>query len=138
MQAALTKLDLRDKYTIELSLYCFFMWWSVTCLVPERDRERLSLLAFSGTYSPYKPCNHNQYIGIIIFPHIDNPQSTGYNQPKKKAIKIINEKREGPINLTNHWRKRLQFTSGSKKTLLNPNTETKPYAAIICQPEERE
>ena len=60
-----------------------------------------------GPYSPYKPCNHNLYIGIIIFPHIDNPQSTGYNQPKKKTIKIINEKSEGPINLTNHWRKRL-------------------------------
>ena len=32
-----------------------------------------------GPYSPYKPFNHNLYIGIIIFPHIDNPQSTGYN-----------------------------------------------------------
>ena len=30
-----------------------------------------------------------------------------------------------------------QFTCGSKKTYLNPNTETKPYAATICQPEER-
>ena len=36
----------------------------------ERDRERI--------YNPYKPCNHNLHIGIIIFPHIDNPQSTGY------------------------------------------------------------
>ena len=42
----------------------------------------------------------------IIFPHIDNPQSTGYNQ-EKKPIKIINEKCEGPIDLTNHWRKKL-------------------------------
>ena len=32
-----------------------------------------------GPYSPYKPFNHNLYIGIIIFPHMDNPQSTGYN-----------------------------------------------------------
>ena len=32
-----------------------------------------------GPYSPYKPFNHNLYIGIIIFPHTDNPQSTGYN-----------------------------------------------------------
>ena len=32
-----------------------------------------------GPHSPYKPCNHNLYIGIIIFPHIDNPQSTGNN-----------------------------------------------------------
>ena len=60
-----------------------------------------------GPYSPYKTFNHNLYIGTIIFPHIDNPQSTGYNSPKKKPIKIINEKSEGPINLTNHWRKRL-------------------------------
>ena len=32
-----------------------------------------------GPYSPYKPCNHNLYIGIIIFPHIDNPQYAGYD-----------------------------------------------------------
>ena len=32
-----------------------------------------------GPYSPYKPCNHSLYIGIIIFPHIDKPQSTGRN-----------------------------------------------------------
>ena len=25
-----------------------------------------------GPLSPYKPCNHSLYIGIIIFPHIDN------------------------------------------------------------------
>ena len=30
-----------------------------------------------GPYSPYKTCTHSLYIGIIIFPHIDNPQSTG-------------------------------------------------------------
>ena len=55
---------------------------------PERERERereikfISLFGDRGhrdPYSPYKPCNHNLYIGIIIFPHIDNPQSTGYN-----------------------------------------------------------
>ena len=49
------------------------------------ERERLSLSAFFenrghwGPYSPYKPFNHNLYIGIIIFPHIDNPQYTGYD-----------------------------------------------------------
>ena len=48
------------------------------------ERERLSLSTFLGTedigpYSPYKLCNHNLHIGIIIFPHIDNTQSTGYN-----------------------------------------------------------
>ena len=82
----------------------------------EREREREREIKFiglfgdrghRGPYSPYKRCNHNLYIGIIIFPHIDSPQSTGYNHPKKKTIKIINKKSEGPINLTNHWRKRL-------------------------------
>ena len=32
-----------------------------------------------GPCSPYKPFNHNLYIGINIFPHIDSPQSTGYH-----------------------------------------------------------
>ena len=50
-----------------------------------------------GPYSPYKLCNHNLYIGIIIFPHIDNPQSTGYNYPTKKTNKIINEKVRAPL-----------------------------------------
>ena len=39
-----------------------------------------------GPYSPYKPCHHNLYIGITIFPHIDNTQSTGYNYLKKREI----------------------------------------------------
>ena len=48
----------------------------------EREIKFIGLLGdrgHRGPYSPYKPCNHNLYIGIIIFPHIDNPQSTGYN-----------------------------------------------------------
>ena len=56
-------------------------------LAPEREREReikfIGLFedrGHRGPYSPYKPFNHNLYIGIIIFPHIDNPQSTGYNR----------------------------------------------------------
>ena len=32
-----------------------------------------------GQYNPYKLCNHSLYIGIIIFPHIDNPESTGHD-----------------------------------------------------------
>ena len=32
-----------------------------------------------GPYSPYEQCNHSLYIGIIIFPHIDNTQSTDNN-----------------------------------------------------------
>ena len=52
--------------------------------VAEREREIKFIGLFEdrghrGPYSPYKPFNHNLYIGIIIFPHIDNPQSTGYN-----------------------------------------------------------
>ena len=50
----------------------------------QREREIKFICLFGdrghrGPYSPYKPCNHNLYIGIIIFPHIDNPQYTGYN-----------------------------------------------------------
>ena len=57
--------------------YLSFLLW-------EREREIKFIGLFGdrghrGPYSPYKPCNHNLYIGIIIFPHIDNPQSTGYN-----------------------------------------------------------
>ena len=52
--------------------------------IGEREREIKFIGLFEdrghrGPYSPYKPFNHNLYIGIIIFPHIDNPQSTGYN-----------------------------------------------------------
>ena len=82
----------------------------VVCLQREREIKFIGLLGdrgHRGPYSPYKPCNHNLYIGMIIFSYIDNTQSTGYDQPKKKTIKIINEKNEGPINLTNHWRERL-------------------------------
>ena len=32
-----------------------------------------------GPYSPCKPSNHSLYIGIIIFTHIDNTQSTDHN-----------------------------------------------------------
>ena len=66
----------------------------------EREIKFIGLFedrGYRGPYSPYKPFNHNLYIGIIIFPNIDNPQSTGYNQAKKKTIKIINEKSEGPL-----------------------------------------
>ena len=51
---------------------------------PEREREIKFIGLFEnrghrGPYSPYKPFNHDLYIGIIIFPHIDNPQYTGYD-----------------------------------------------------------
>ena len=60
----------------------------------EREREIKFIGLFGdrghrGPYSPYKLRNHNLYIRIIIFPHIDNPQSTGYNYPKKKKTKQL-------------------------------------------------
>ena len=44
----------------------------------------LSLMAFLGRRGPCSPCNRNIHIGIIIFPHIDDTQSTGYNHFKMK------------------------------------------------------
>ena len=35
-------------------------------------------IGHQGPCGPYKLCNHNLYIGIIIFPHIDNTQYTGH------------------------------------------------------------
>ena len=32
-----------------------------------------------GPHSPYKPCDHYLYIGIIIFPHLDKTQPTVHN-----------------------------------------------------------
>ena len=50
----------------------------------EREREIKFIDLFGdrghrSPYGPYQSCNDNLYIGMIIFPHIDNPQSTGYN-----------------------------------------------------------
>ena len=72
--------------------------WDLSYLKWEREREIKFIGLFEnrghrGPYSPYKPFNHNLYIGIIIFPHIDNPQYTGYDLPKKKPNKIINAKK---------------------------------------------
>ena len=54
-------------------------------------------------YSTYKLCNHNLYIGMIIFPHIDNPQSTGHNLTlRKKISKKKHKKVRAPIKLTCH------------------------------------
>ena len=45
-----------------------------------------------GPYSPYKPCKHSLYIGIIIFPHTDNTSSTGrpvYRTLDQRVITIL-------------------------------------------------
>ena len=60
----------------------FKLWLCKVSLKREREIKFIGLFGdrgHQGTYSPYKLCNHNLYIGIIIFPHIDNPQSTGCN-----------------------------------------------------------
>ena len=50
------------------------VWWEILDLNgPSGDSGQ------QGQYSPYKPCNPSLYIGIIIFSHIDNTQSTGHN-----------------------------------------------------------
>ena len=44
--------------------------------------EWLSLTAFlgqRGLCNPYKPCYHNIYIGIKMFPRMNNMQVTGYD-----------------------------------------------------------
>ena len=78
---------------IETALQGFAKAWSSFPSVGhretrEREREREREIKFiglfenrghPGPYSPYKPFNHNLNIGIIIFPHIDNPQYTGYD-----------------------------------------------------------
>ena len=56
--------------------------WSVISKERERDIKFIGLFenrGHRGPYSPYKPFNHNLYIGMIIFPHIDNPHYTGYD-----------------------------------------------------------
>ena len=57
-------------------------WFSMMGWMIEWVIKYNSLSGNSGQqrpYSPYKPSNHSLYIGIIIFSHIDNPQSTGHN-----------------------------------------------------------
>ena len=75
-------------------IFCISFWWCPGSLSRsrfrsrERDREKEREIKFiglfadrehQGPHSPYKPYNHNLYIGMIIFPHIDNPQSTAYD-----------------------------------------------------------
>ena len=73
-----------------------YLWFTIdnagtSYIYLAREREIKFICLFEnrghrGPYSPYKPFNHNLYIGIIIFPHIDNPQATGYNLRKTRQI----------------------------------------------------
>ena len=74
------------KHAMELTMKGtpFLNLGQTAVLGAEREREIKFISLFGdrdhrGPYSPHKLCNHYLYIGIIIFPHIDNPQSTGYN-----------------------------------------------------------
>ena len=53
----------------------------------------------SGQWSPhspyYKPSNHSLYIGIIIFPHIDNTIYRPQLTLRKRELKKEQQKREG-------------------------------------------
>ena len=57
-------------------------------------------MAFLRRQGSYKPCNHILNMGIIIFPCIDNIQSTGHNKLQEKnewKIEKEEEKQnEGP------------------------------------------
>ena len=86
-------------YTVNTSYYArngpvSAQFWQITaCLqvfflinATEWVSEWLSLTAFLGTGDigvhvvHINRCNHSIYIGIIIFPHINNTQSTGHNK----------------------------------------------------------
>ena len=74
----------KEESTNESTGWTYFCYLSQQYIENMREREIKFIGLFEdrghrGPYSPYKPFNHNLYIGIIIFPHIDNPQSTGYN-----------------------------------------------------------
>ena len=57
--------------------------WRPSCLGLNVISNYIPPCSDSGHQCPcnnlYKLCNHNVYIGIIIFPHIDNTHSAGYN-----------------------------------------------------------
>ena len=59
-------IDWRKMYDFKLVIY---VEWVIKFNILSGDSGQ------QGPYSPYKPCNHSLYIGIIIFPHIDNTQS---------------------------------------------------------------
>ena len=83
--------------------------------------------------NPYKPCNHNLYIAIIIFTHIDNTQSTCYNKLKKKHTTT---KQWGhPLSWQILGEKDYPFTWGIFNHLAL-NKKAPPPAAIISYPKK--
>ena len=69
---------MRKRHHIEIIFFQYFTQ------ITEREREIKFIGLFEnrghrGPYSPYKPFNHNLYIGIIIFPHISNHWGAQHN-----------------------------------------------------------
>ena len=79
----------------------------------ERERERIRLSAFFGTEDIGVHIVHiSRVIITYTLGYLSSLTKITHNLQviinlRKKTIKMINEKSEGPINLTNHWRKRL-------------------------------
>ena len=94
-----------------------------------------------GPYIPYKLCNHNLYIGIIIFPHIDNAQYTGQNQLyekiKKRNIKKQTKKWGHPFSWLAIWESNSTSVYSDSKYLTSSLIETEPHTAIANQPDLR-
>ena len=69
---------------------------------------------YSVTKCAIRTCSLYRYIAIIVFPHMDNTQSAGYNgfSEKKMNEKLAQEKCGHPIKWTFHLRRYFyQFTN---------------------------
>ena len=63
------------------------------CGKKEREKEIKFICLFGdrghwGPYSPYKPCNHNLYIGIIIFPSVVRKTQTIHNKVRMVCMSV--------------------------------------------------
>ena len=101
--------------------------------------EWLSLTAFwdSGhrvPCSPYKPCNHNLYIGIIIFPRINNTQYKVAINFKKHIKKETQKKWQHPLSWFVIGDGNSASVYNDSKYLTTSLTEMKPHTAITNQP----
>ena len=83
-------------------------WLNWTAFLGTADGEVHIVLNLES--SPYKPCNHSLYIGIIIFPHIDNTIYRPQLTLRKNILKMKHKKVRAPIKLTCHWRRQLYIS----------------------------
>ena len=70
------------KKHINITIVTPLMWctvkWLSKVIISEWVINLLSLMAFLRHQGLCKLCNHNLFIGIIIFPHPDNIQPAGH------------------------------------------------------------